>query len=74
MLFLQGTRDKLARLELLEPLCTDLGPRARLHIVEEADHGFHVLKRSGRTSDDVLNELAVETRRFIQELAGPTRV
>ena len=70
MLFLQGTRDKLATLDLLEPLCGSLGERARLHVVEGADHGFHVLKRSGRTADDVMDELAVETRRFIERRAG----
>jgi uncharacterized protein len=57
MLFLQGTRDKLADLALLEPLVEDLRPAARLHVVDEADHGFHVPKRSGRTDDDVLDEL-----------------
>ena len=46
MLFLQGTRAALADLALLEPICEKLGPRARLHRVEGADHGFHVLKRS----------------------------
>lgn len=65
MLFLQGTRDKLAALDLLEPLCSRLGARAALHVVEGADHGFHVLKRSGRSDDDVLDELARQTRRFI---------
>lgn len=58
MLFLQGTRDKLAGLDLLRPVVTTLGARATLHVVDGADHGFHVLKRSGRTDDDVLDELA----------------
>ena len=58
MLFLQGTRDKLAELDLLRPICARLGDRATLHVVEGADHGFHVLKRSGRTDDEVLDELA----------------
>jgi hypothetical protein len=57
MLFLQGTRDKLAELSLLEPLVRELEPRPTLHVVEGADHGFHVPKRSGRTDDDVLDEL-----------------
>jgi len=65
MLFLSGTRDKLAGLDLLEPLCEGFSDRARLHIVEGADHGFHVLKRSGRNDEEVLEELALETRRFI---------
>ena len=58
MLFLQGTRDALADLTLLEPIVAKLGKRATLRIVEHADHGFHVLKRSGRTDDQVLDELA----------------
>jgi predicted alpha/beta-hydrolase family hydrolase len=57
MLFLQGTRDKLANLELLRPLLADVRPVPTLHVVEGADHGFHVLKRSGRTDDEVLEEL-----------------
>jgi len=57
MLFLQGTRDKLADLALLEPIVTELGPSAELHTVEGADHGFHVPKRSGRTDDEVVSEL-----------------
>lgn len=56
MLFLQGTRDKLANLELLEPLLGDVSPPPRLHVLQGADHGFHVLKRSGRTDDEVLDE------------------
>lgn len=56
MLFLQGTRDKLANLELLEPLLERVRPRPTLHILDGADHGFHVLKRSGRTDDEVLDE------------------
>ena len=58
MLFLQGTRDALADLTLLEPIIDDLGPRATLRIVEGADHAFRVPKRSGRTDEEVLDELA----------------
>ena len=58
MLFLQGTRDRLAGLELLGPIVADLGERATLHVVEGADHGFHVLQRSGRDDDEVIEELA----------------
>ena len=56
MLFLQGTRDELADLELLEPLIARLGPRATLHLLEGADHSFHVLARSGRTDAQVRTE------------------
>lgn len=58
MLFLQGTRDDLADLGLMTDVCHGLGPRATLHVVEGADHGFSVLKRSGRTDAEVLDELA----------------
>lgn len=69
MLFLQGTRDRLAGLELLRPVCARLGSRARLHVVEGADHSFHVLKRSGRTGEDVLAELVATTRAWATPLA-----
>jgi predicted alpha/beta-hydrolase family hydrolase len=58
MLFLQGTRDDLADLALIREVCARLGPRATLHVVEGADHSFAVLKRSGRTAGEVLEELA----------------
>ena len=58
MLFLQGTRDTLAALELLRPICKRLGPSAALHVVDTADHSFHVLKRSGKTDEGVVQELA----------------
>jgi predicted alpha/beta-hydrolase family hydrolase len=59
MLFLQGTRDALADLALLRPLCAELAPRATLVEIEGGDHSFHVLKRSGRTDEDALRELCV---------------
>jgi predicted alpha/beta-hydrolase family hydrolase len=58
MLFLQGTRDDLAELELIREVTTGLGARATIHVVEGADHSFAVLKRSGRTGTEVLEELA----------------
>jgi predicted alpha/beta-hydrolase family hydrolase len=60
MLFLQGTRDTLAELTLLTPVVERLGSRATLRQVEHADHMFHVLKRSGRTNEQVLDGLALE--------------
>lgn len=57
MLFLQGTRDGLAELGLLEPVVKSLGRSATLHRVQEADHSFHVLKRSGRNDREVMNEV-----------------
>jgi hypothetical protein len=57
MLFIQGTRDKLAEPPLLQALVKRLGASASLHPVEEADHSFHVLARSGRNDDDVMREV-----------------
>jgi predicted alpha/beta-hydrolase family hydrolase len=57
MLFLQGTRDNLAELRLLEPVVKSLGPSATLHPVQEADHSFHVLARSGRNDREALSEV-----------------
>ena len=58
MLFLQGTRDALADPGLLGPVLDALGPRARLHLEDDADHGFHVRKRSGRDDAGVVESLA----------------
>jgi predicted alpha/beta-hydrolase family hydrolase len=57
LLFLQGTRDELASLELLEPLVANLGPRATLRIIPDADHSFHVRARSGRNDAAARSEL-----------------
>jgi predicted alpha/beta-hydrolase family hydrolase len=57
MLFLQGTRDALASLDLLQPLSERLGERATLVLAEHADHSFHVPARSGRTDTEVRDEL-----------------
>jgi predicted alpha/beta-hydrolase family hydrolase len=69
MLFLQGTRDALAELALLQPLTQRLGARATLRLVEDADHSFHVPARSGRKDAEVraemLDALAAWTRSLI---------
>ncbi|MBA2398446.1 MAG: alpha/beta hydrolase [Bradyrhizobium sp.] len=57
MLFLQGTRDALAELNLLEPVVKGLGKLATLRLVKEADHSFHVLARSGRNDREVITEV-----------------
>lgn len=57
MLFLQGTRDNLAELSLLEPVVKSLGPSTSLHLVKDADHSFHVLARSGRNDHEVMGEI-----------------
>ncbi|HEX3484063.1 MAG TPA: alpha/beta family hydrolase [Micropepsaceae bacterium] len=57
MLFLQGTRDALAQLSELEPLCVALGKRATLTLFAQADHSFHVPVKSGRKDTEVLSEM-----------------
>ena len=57
MLFLQGTRDELAKLELLQPLIERLGARATLKLLQDADHSFHVPARTGRKDAEVRAEM-----------------
>jgi predicted alpha/beta-hydrolase family hydrolase len=64
MLFLQGTRDDLADLDLLRPICAHL-PNTALRIVDGADHSFKVPKASARSGDDVLDGLAAAVREWI---------
>lgn len=68
MLFLQGTKDKLADLNLLQPVIDTLKERATLYIVEGADHSFHLPKSAGKNDDDVLKELAGEVKKWISPL------
>jgi len=70
MLFMQGTRDKLAELPLLEPVVESLGPRASLHLVQDADHSFHVPVRSGRNDADVMTEILDAFSAWISEIAA----
>jgi uncharacterized protein len=67
MLFLQGTRDELATLDLLQPLLARLGDRATLALFEDADHSFHVRARSGRTDAQTLDAM-------LDAMAGWARV
>jgi len=57
MLFLQGSKDKLAEPAVIRNVTQKLGARATLHMVDEADHSFHVPKRSGQTDEGVINEI-----------------
>jgi predicted alpha/beta-hydrolase family hydrolase len=68
MLFLQGTRDTLADLKLLRPILKSLGDLATLHVIDSADHGFHVLKRSRKTDHSILTELAQRTAAWAGKL------
>ncbi|MDH5805027.1 MAG: alpha/beta hydrolase [Gemmatimonadota bacterium] len=67
MLFLQGTRDDLADLSLLAPVVKQLGRRGALAVIEGADHSFSVLRKSGRTDEEILNELAVTMSDWIDQ-------
>ncbi len=57
MLFLQGTKDTLAELDLLRPVVAGLGARATLALFADADHSFHVPARTGRKDAEVMTEL-----------------
>jgi hypothetical protein len=73
MLFLQGTRDNLASLDELEPLCQALGARAALRLFADADHSFHVPARSGRTDGEVRREMLDVLVAWIDRvIAGPS--
>jgi hypothetical protein len=69
LLFLQGSRDRLADLDRLRPRLRRLGRRARLHVIEGADHSFHVPRRSGRSDDEVIAELAGVVAAWAERLA-----
>jgi len=58
MLFLSGTRDQLAELDLLQPVIKNLGKLATLHLVDTADHSYRILKRTRQSSEDVFVEMA----------------
>lgn len=73
LLLLQGTRDRRADLEVLRPLVDRLGPAAHLHTVAGADHGFQVLKRSGRTAEEVMEELARTAGSWMRRRPGAKR-
>jgi hypothetical protein len=72
MLFLQGTRDELATLELLQPVVQRLGPRATLKLLQDADHSFHVRASSGRRDPDVRQEFVRILVDWIAGLTWPT--
>jgi predicted alpha/beta-hydrolase family hydrolase len=72
MLFLQGTRDALASLDQLKPLCQSLGARATLTLFEDADHSFHVPARSGRTDPQVRRDMWDALVAWIERIIGPS--
>ena len=68
MLFLQGTRDALADLELMRGVVAGLGDDVTLHVVDDADHSFKVPKRSGRSGQDVMKELATTIATWTRDI------
>jgi predicted alpha/beta-hydrolase family hydrolase len=70
MLFLQGTRDELADLDLMRGVCSALGSRATLHVVDGGDHSFKVLKRSGRDNETVMHEVRDAISGFMKRILG----
>jgi predicted alpha/beta-hydrolase family hydrolase len=70
MLFLQGTRDGLAELKLLEPVVKGLGDLASLYLVEDADHSFHVPARSGRNDREVMGEVLDAFKAWVSDRIG----
>ena len=73
MLFLQGTRDELAELALLEGVCREIGPRAMLKVFEHADHSFHVPARSGRKDSEIRAALLDVLRDWINNMLSSPR-
>jgi uncharacterized protein len=70
MLFIQGTRDKLAEARLIASVVKRLGASASLHPVQEADHAFHVPARSGRNDRDVMSEITDRLSAWIGAISG----
>src|SRR5262245_38785007 len=68
MLFLQGSRDALADLNLLKPLCARLGKRVELFVIDGGDHSFHLLKSSGRSYDQALDQAALKVGSWISQV------
>ena len=66
MLFLQGTRDALAALDELEPLCKALGRRATLKLFQDADHSFHVPARTGKKDPQIRGEMLDALAQWIE--------
>lgn len=70
MLFLQGTRDTLASVDQIEPLCDKLGRRAMLKLFADADHSFHVPARTGRTDRQVLSDVIDTFAAWLDNVTG----
>jgi uncharacterized protein len=67
MLFLQGSRDALAEIKLLKPLCAKLGKRAELLVIEGGDHSFHMLKSARKSESEVLDDVVKKVARWMKK-------
>jgi len=72
MLFLQGTRDDFAELDLIQPVVSRLGKRAESRLFQDADHSFHVPARSGRTDAEVRGDLTRALATWMESVIGHT--
>lgn len=70
MLFLSGSRDPLAELDLLKPTVKKLGARAKLVLAADADHSFHVPAKTGRKDPEVFAEILDAARDWMLKRAG----
>lgn len=70
MLFIQGTRDDLADLALVRDVIAPLGKLAALHVVDDGDHSFKVLKRTGKSFEDVMNEIRDAMTAWMRRIAA----
>lgn len=73
MLFLQGSRDALADLKLLQPVCAGLGKRAELFVLEGGDHSFRMPKSAGRSDEEALDTAAAKTASWIAAVLARSR-
>ena len=70
MLFVQGTRDRSCDLEALQRVLTRVGAPTALHVCREADHQLRVLKKSGRSEEEIRAEVLGVVDAWIQKVVG----
>lgn len=68
MLFLSGTRDALNDLTLFRPVIKKLGDHATLHLLDTADHGYKILKKTRESQEDVFVEMARSAREWLKSV------
>jgi predicted alpha/beta-hydrolase family hydrolase len=68
VLCINGTRDPFCDPALMERTLAGLGANWRMLWLNGADHSFHVLKSSGRTDGDVLNDVATASERWLADV------